>query len=199
MPRPADRKLRLADLMVLVAMSGVGLSCYILIDNGLSNGQRFLYGLFELPTARWDRSVVLARAIGVLALMLIMFGGWTLALPLMRLCWTRAERRRSNRLAGTSACIAAIAGMTIYAGVVTCGLLIQWATESGSPTILNQWDELFDCFIIFTGISVAAVWITQVLTGLWRSSTGWSDRLGRFLGCVWIAAGLVASIRVFSS
>ena len=47
MSRPVARRLSLADLMILVAMTGVGLSCYVFVDNGLFHGQRYLFGLFD--------------------------------------------------------------------------------------------------------------------------------------------------------
>ena len=54
---------------------------------------------------------------------------------------------------------------------------------------------MLDDLIIYPGVSVAAVWATQFVTGRWRRSADWVDRLGRFLGGLWIAAALVFSTR----
>jgi hypothetical protein len=44
------------------------------------------------------------------------------------------------------------------------------------------------------GLAVLSGWLTLALSGRWRSSAGWLDRSGRFVGWVWIALGLVAWI-----
>ena len=41
------------------------------------------------------------------------------------------------------------------------------------------------------GSAVAAAWLGVALAGRWRRPEDWIDRLGRILGCGWIAAGLV--------
>jgi len=49
--------------------------------------------------------------------------------------------------------------------------------------------------IIYPGVSVAAVWATQILAGRRRKSADLVDRLGRFLGGLWIAAAVVFCTR----
>ena len=39
-----------------------------------------------------------------------------------------------------------------------------------------------------TATAVASSWVTLLIGGRWRADPGWSDRLGRFLGALWIAA-----------
>jgi hypothetical protein len=196
MPKPVTRKLTLSDMMILVAMTGVSLSCYILLDNVLGGGQRFLFGLFEQTAGRWNSAMVVNRAAGVLALMLILFGGWTLALPIMLLRYPRPRWRRLNRQTGMSACVAAMAGMVICAAVASCGLILQLWVDGRAWLSPNSWNRFFDGLIVYAGISVAAVWGTQVLTGFWRPSRDWGDRLGRSLGCLWLVAGFVFSVRL---
>jgi hypothetical protein len=41
---PNRPRLSLADVMILVGTSGVSLSIYMLLDNGLFNGQRYFFG-----------------------------------------------------------------------------------------------------------------------------------------------------------
>ncbi len=62
----------------------------------------------------------------------------------------------------------------------------------------NYWfrTPVFDDLVAAAGLSVAVAWMIQALTGPWRRSADWVDRLGRSLGGLWIAAGLVSSIRL---
>jgi hypothetical protein len=54
MPQPATPKLTLANGLIRVAITGVSLSCYLLIDNAVFRGQKYFFGLFERPTDGWD-------------------------------------------------------------------------------------------------------------------------------------------------
>ena len=45
-----------------------------------------------------------------------------------------------------------------------------------------------------TGYATAASWITLVLAGVWRPRAHWLDRLGRFLGVLWIGMGLTGIV-----
>jgi hypothetical protein len=198
MPQPARRKPTLADAMILVAMTAVGLSCYLFIDNALFRGQRYLFGLFERPTGGWDAARLVNRAAGAVSLLLPPFGSWTLAVPLIRLRPPRSSRTRWHRQAGVTACVAAITGMALPAAVAGCAFLLRWWVEGTTRLPPNYWlrTPLFDDIVACAGASVAAVWITQAVTGLWRPSVDWVDRLGRALGGLWIVAGLIFGMRL---
>jgi hypothetical protein len=198
MSQTANRKLTLADGMILVAMTAFGLSCYLLLDNALFSGQRYFFGLFGQPPGGWDSARVLDRAAAAVSALLLLFGGWTLALPVLRLRQPRPGWRRLNRQAGMTACIAAIAGMALCASIAGCAFLLHWWVDGTAQLPPNYWFRipLFDDLVAATGLSVAVAWIIQALSGLWRPSADWVDRLGRSLGGLWIAAGLVFSIRL---
>ena len=97
---PNDRpRLSLGDVMILVATSGVSLSIYILLDNGLFSGQRYFFGLFR-PSDGLDALQVISRVAGALSILLILFGGWTLILPVLPLRRYRSQWRRLSRQPG---------------------------------------------------------------------------------------------------
>jgi hypothetical protein len=54
----------------------------------------------------------------------------------------------------------------------------------------------FDGAIIGTGISVAAVWVVQIVTGRWRPGAHAFDRLGRCVGALWFVVGAVFAARL---
>ena len=120
--------------MILVATSGVSLSIYILLDNGLFSGQRFFFGLFR-PSDGLDALQVISRVGGALSILLILFGGWTLILPVLPLRKYRSQWRRLSRQPGISACLAVATGMVVWAGVacVTLWLRAQFEGQPGLP------------------------------------------------------------------
>src|SRR4051812_47633906 len=100
MSEPRTRTLALADIMILVALTGFAISCYVAVDNTLFQGQRYLFGLFDRRALGWSATRVIDQSSGVVSSLLVMFGGWTLALPVLRLRQPRPPRRRLIRQAG---------------------------------------------------------------------------------------------------
>ena len=197
MSQPSARKISLSDLMMLVAMTGLGLSCYVFVDDALFRGQRYIFGLFDRPLGGWDSIRVIERVKGVFGFLLPLLGAWALALPVLRLRKPRPAWRRLNRQPGFTACIAALAGMAFCAGVAGLAVLLRWWVDGQTQLGSRFWyrTPVLDDLIIYAGVSVAGVWATQIVTGRWRKSADWIDRLGRFLGGLWVAAALVFSTR----
>jgi hypothetical protein len=182
-------RLSLADVMILVATTGISSSIYILLDNGLFSGQRYLFGIFRGPPATSNMLEMISRAAFALSMLLVLFGGWTLVLPVLPLRNYRSRWRRLSRQPGISACIAAGAGMVFWAAVacVTLGLR-HWVENSpGLPPAFWIRSPAFDGLIVCAGTSVAAVWIVQIVTGRWHPNANGFDRLGRGLGLLWVA------------
>src|SRR5262249_5075903 len=152
--------------------------------------QRYLYGLFERWPRGWNFLMVIDRATGAAAMPLPLLGGGTLVLPILRLRNSRWSWSRLGHQPGLMACMAAVAGMIACAAVAGSAFLLSWWLD-GTPRPPSRpmgWVILLDRLVIYAGISVAAVWITQVLTGRWRRSADWIDRLGRGVGGLWLVA-----------
>ena len=197
MPAPTGQRLSLADLMILIGATGFGLGCFVLVDNNLFGGQRYFFGLLERPPGGWTSARILERTAGALAAMLPLFGGWTFALPILVARRPRPTRARWSRRAGLSACLAALAGMVTCAAAVALAFGLRWAVDGSIRPSPNFWSRgtLFDDLIIFAGVAVAATWSLQIATGRWRPSPDAIDRIGRSLGLLWLAAGLVFAAR----
>jgi hypothetical protein len=199
MSRPGAFRLALADLMILVGMTGFGLACYVLIDNELFRGQRYLFGMFDRRADWWTSTQVMNRAAGGVSSALLLFGGWTIALPVMWRRTPRPERRRLIRQPGVTACVAALTGMAFCALIALVSLAVRRLID-GQPQIpMSFWvmkSSPLDSAPIYAGISVAAIWTTQALAGCWRPTADWVDRLGRFLGIFWLLSGFVFAVRL---
>src|SRR5262245_881202 len=126
MPRTVVRKFNLVDVMSLVAATGLGLSCYVLLDDAAFGGRRYLYGLFERWPRGWNFLMVIDRATGAAAMPLPLLGGWTLVLPILRLRNSRWSWSRLGHQPGLMACMAAIAGMIACAAVAGSAFLLSW-------------------------------------------------------------------------
>jgi hypothetical protein len=65
---------------------------------------------------------------------------------------------------------------------------VIWSYDAGC------WGVQMAAFAAPCGYAVAAVWLMLALSGLWRPERSWIDRLGRFLGVVWIACAVAVSV-----
>jgi hypothetical protein len=198
MPPANQPRLGLGDVMILVASTGLSLSIYILLDNGLFSGQRFFFGLFRETSGGLSTLELISRVGGALSILLILFGGWTLALPFLPLRKHRSQWRRLNRQPGISACLAVAAGMLVWTAVACTTLWIRGVITGHAPLPPAFWirSPIFDGLIICAGTSVAAVWVVQIITGRWRPGANGFDRLGRGLGILWFAVGATFAARL---
>ncbi len=199
MPPVNQPRLSLGDVMILVAATGLSLSFYILLDDGLFSGQRFFFGLFQQPLGSLNTVQLISRIGGALSILLILFGGWTFVLPLLPLRKHRPQWRRLSRQPGISACIAVVTGVLVWTAVACATLCIRGVVERHRPLPPAFWSRtpLFDGLIVCAGASVAAVWLVQIVTGRWRPSAHAFDRLGRGLGVLWLAVGATFAARLF--
>ena len=195
---PNRPRLSLADVMLLVGSTGLSLATYILVDNGLFGGRRYFFGILQGPT-RLDAWQILERIGGALSILLILFGGWTLVLPVLPLRNYRPQWRRLSRQPGISACIAAMTGMVFWGAVVGGTLWLRDLVQQHAPLPPGFWirSPVFDGLIVCAGTSVAAVWVVQIATGRWRPGGHAFDRIGRGLGILWLVVGMVFAARLF--
>ena len=197
MPMPDRDKLSLADLMILIAATGFGLGCFVLVDDGLFGGGRYVFGLFR-PWGSPNASTILDRARGVLSLMMVAFGGWTFVLPILARRRPRPIRRRVVRSAGLSACVSAIVGVGAVALPMALGFLLRWL--EGRTTLQPNFGStvpILESVFTFPGVAVAATWTSQRLAGRWWTIAHPIDRIGRAIGVLWISATLAFATRLF--
>ena len=195
--RANDRRLTMADLMVLIAATGLGLGCFVFVDDNLYGGARFVFGIFRAPDA-WDAATILNRAQGIFAMAMTAFGGWTLALPILACRRPRSIRIRLLRGAGLDACLAATSGLAAVGIAVSLALLARWS-EGRTRLPPNFWGDvpIVDAIFIFSAVAVGSNWLVRLATGRWRPRPEILDRLGRFVGVLWLLAGLTFATRLF--
>ncbi len=192
--RPIPRRFTLIDVMILIAATAVGLALiryshmrYFaweepansarLIYHTLYTVGHFIYGIFPL---------LYALCAAVVA---SIFRG------------ARPWRGALSRSPGTAACFAALMALPAalvfrlvgyavgrYPGVVWMphpgGVLVR--TAYGAFCAPRAIDSLFAAAGAGAMPAVLAVWLVQLLCGLWNPVPEWPDRLGRVLGFIFL-------------
>lgn len=162
------RRLNLFDVMVFVAMAGVGTSS--LREVSLDD--------FSLPAIRH----------GLVGPLLPCSFIWTLAALLLRLRHPRPPRRRLARQPGAVACAVSV----LVAGTGALALLLAMVERHymGGPQVAltNQFVPRFlEAMAPYMGFGVLVAWLVLALYRMWRPEPSWADRLGRVMGAFWIA------------
>jgi hypothetical protein len=161
MQRRWQRRLTILDATILVGASAVGLA---LAKASVDYAPR-------MPLA----SMYFARPISYFVLPL------TFALIPLRLRRPRPPLDRIMLQPGMAACSAV--------AIVTAIRLVAWATcelprwtELAASTVPRFWNGDSN----HPGAAVAMTWLGLALSRWWRPERSWIDRLGRFIGVLWL-------------
>ncbi len=169
---PVTRRFTLADLMILVVATGLGLALlrpYLeafnrpgMVWSPATRAIETTYGVWS-PIAAW----------WMIALILIQYGG------------PHPRRARLIRRPGHVACC--VAAVALGWGLVHAIAGYASRDLNGSPFSFQQF---WITISVPVGPAVEGAWLVLALSGRWRADPGWVDRLGRFLGCLWIGWSL---------
>jgi hypothetical protein len=174
------RPFRLSDAMILIAALGVGfglLAFSLRLDPHAVFPINFSSFLSFVGSICFDAVQVIPPLAAPLTAAILVLGLRRPRLPLRRL-------RRSPGLVG---CFVALVFLTLGGAVTTIGAASQHRFFSG--TLLEFiFDVLNNAPASEVGLWVFITWTTLLISGCWRPSPCWLDRLGRGLGAFWIAA-----------
>jgi hypothetical protein len=187
MPRGEPRRFNLGDAMILVAASALGL----VVMPALLDGWR--YGVVDDRLAQFARPDILHQLIALLAwastrlglILLPMLAAWTLAFVLLRLRRPRPAPRRMARQAGMITCSAAVLGMALaVAEMAIVGAFAGFAPGRQLLWLLSAWLRGTAPQV---GMAVAAARLAHATILGRRPADDAIDRLGRWLGWLWVA------------
>lgn len=170
------RRFTIADGMILVAASAVGL----LLVREYAASLHIVY-------RRASASRLLEVVEGVSECLAA--AGMVALIPI-RLQRPRPGLRRLARQPGFAACcaLAAVLALGFLQGLVL--VLFRDVQKAWGGTWPFQ--QLWEIGVAFRGpFAVAGAWLVLLLSGRWRAEPSWVDRLGRFLGMVWLVWPLV--------
>ena len=149
-----------------------------------------------------------------LDLMMPYLAAMTLATLAMRMRSPRPRFRRIARQPGSVACMVALAVMVVIASwiaitiltgrvvkftqhLIPLGSSIHERGDVGYPgypfggRVLVVWGDR-------VAFAVAGAWLAMIVVGSWKSEPTWIDRLGRGIGCLWIALFVLLWLRCYT-
>jgi hypothetical protein len=168
------RKLTLADIMLLVAATAIGLA--------------FTRSLGHLPPGSLHQ---VALASPVLA-------AWSVAMLVLRLRQPRPRLSRLVKQPGAIACglatLLVLTGggillVTAASGAAPRGSRVGWGGTYWAP----WWAGPMHRLSITIGAAIVGAWVSEALGRRRRPEASWIDRFGRVLGAGWVLYFLVAS------
>jgi hypothetical protein len=195
------RSFGLTDALILVIAAAVGLSI-----------NRLNWAIF---LACWSNPLDAHDSIEqFLGLVMPHVAAMTVATLAMRVRRPRPRFRRIARQSGLVACMVALAVLLIIASWVALttltGQIVKFSQHvvpmgqydhrkrlAGYPSYPFSGQLLVACGDRI-GFAVARAWLALLLVGRWQSESTWLDRLGRAIGCLWIALAAALWLRCYS-
>jgi hypothetical protein len=178
MHKPAERRLHLSDLMLLVAATA---PAFLVVQMHWPIDTTIMNSYVNITTTIRNFMYVLSFPMAA----------WTLTLFLLRLRRPRPPMRQLIHHSGTSACTGAVVVMVVR--LITLALVLgftavdlpSYRSLPGIVVLIGDIDE-FQAVPSEIGCAVAAIWTLQLISGQWEARPSWIDRLGRVLGMFWI-------------
>ena len=193
MARVASRRISLLDVMILVAVTAVGLAL-LRFRISFADLPAFFATLTTRPPGGRSVGGTLLLASGLLELAIPCVLPWTLGLIAIRLIPPRPRLRRLVLQPGFIACVAFLGvGLLAYLiAVATLGIRGK-LNPPRAGTLVGYHGGATLLGVQQGGWAVAVAWLILALSGHWRPEPSWLDRLGRTFGCFWLAAALLVT------
>jgi hypothetical protein len=173
-----SRRFTLADAMIVVAATAIGLGGFIASQD--------IDGRPRMPTAVSE----------YVRLTSFQFVIWSWAIVIMRLCPPRPALWRVGRQPGFVACLA----VGVFSLTRWCYEIPEYIGHLDNVKLIS----FINLFVLaswpfFVCPAIIVAWLTLALGGNWRPEASWIDRLGRALGIVWLAASVLLACLWFDS
>lgn len=186
--KPATRRFTIADGMILIGFTAVGLAWTARVWR--------IASWMDKPPETWGQAWNWLVAFFALAMPCLLF--WTLAVSVLRMRTPRPSRRRITRQPGMTACLAATLGLVPF---VLIAIIFIWQEIKAGRAGGDYWVripagllEMLEMGAPSIGLVVLIAWVLLVIQGRWRRERGWIDRAGLFVGVAWIVSGGVFGV-----
>jgi hypothetical protein len=191
-PIARPRRLTLADAMLLVAATAVG------IGSTRHVWKSWGYPWFWQLNLGWGAGPVFARFLTVSALCLPGLAAGTAAVLAVRLRRPRPPLRLVALQPGAAACAAALVVVALETlGEAASMLYFEWSrgylgSTLGAAGVLGWWHVHVLIWVPYpVSYAILAAWATLAFSRRCRPEPSAIDRAGRFLGACWVALALL--------
>ena len=200
--RPAiiRRELRLSDLLLLTAATAMGCGLAMVFNREMEGEiQRAFENLSSLLQIRsWqelrlviERNLMGSYLLVSLILITLPFAmAWTLAVIPLLLTGPRLRLRRCVSQPGFMSICGFCLSLTVLALPLGVMSVVARLLQTPNTRLVALDAVLLLDLPIHAGAAVSAAWLTLILGRRWRTSSDWTDRLGRTMGAYWIFAGI---------
>jgi ABC-type Fe3+ transport system permease subunit len=189
----------LLDAMSLVGSAAVGLGLFELSHRTLFKGLIWIADRGFPNIQSWSTLEALVTCSDITVFLLPVIIPWTFLLILLRMRSPRPSWRRIWRQPGMAACLVAVFAWLWTAVALLLAMNVEHMARARRVITPADWAQkyLSDEVFMYVGLAVAAVWVVQYSSGRWRRSADWIDMMGRVVGALWIAIGLVWTLREY--
>jgi hypothetical protein len=167
-----NRRVTIADVMILVPAAAVGALIFRYYIPGLSSQLAAIPTLSPDPFGLW-RALFCLHGPGSCLVV-----PWMAALIVVRLRRPRPEVIRFQP--GFVACLAVM--VSLLPGLAWIAA-IHHRPGFQRP---QGFEQAWGCVIMWTDTAVVGAWLALILSRKWRAEPSWIDRMGRALGLYWI-------------
>jgi ABC-type Fe3+ transport system permease subunit len=194
-----SRRMSLLDAILMVGSAAVGLGLFELSHRTLFKGLIWIADRGFPNIQSWSTLEALVTCSDITVFLLPVIIPWTFLLILLRMRSPRPSWRRIWRQPGMAACLVAVFAWLWTALALLLAMNVEHVARARRVITPADWAQkyLSDEVFMYVGLAVAAVWIVQYSSGRWRRSADWIDMMGRVVGALWIAIGLVWTLREY--
>ena len=193
------RRMSLLDAILMVGSAAVGLGLFELSHRTLFKGLIWIADRGFPNIQSWSTLEALVTCSDITVFLLPVIIPWTFLLILLRMQSPRPSWRRIWRQPGMAACLVAVFAWLWTAVALLLAMNVEHVARARRVITPAEWAQkyLSDEVFMYVGLAVAAVWVVQYASGRWRRSADWIDMMGRVVGALWIAIGLVWTLREY--
>lgn len=194
-----SRRMSLLDAILMVGSAAVGLGLFELSHRTLFKGLIWIADRGFPNIQSWSTLEALVTCSDITVFLLPVIIPWTFLLILLRMRSPRPSWRRIWRQPGMAACLVAVFAWLWTAVALLLAMNVEHVARARRVITPADWAQkyLSDEVFMYVGLAVAAVWVVQYSSGRWRRSADWIDMMGRVVGALWIAIGLVWTLREY--
>jgi hypothetical protein len=194
-----SRRMSLLEAILMVGSAAVGLGLFELSHRTLFKGLIWIADRGFPNIQSWSTLEALVTCSDITVFLLPVIIPWTFLLILLRMRSPRPSWRRIWRQPGMAACLVAVFAWLWTAVALLLAMNVEHVARARRVITPADWAQkyLSDEVFMYVGLAVAAVWVVQYSSGRWRRSADWIDMMGRVMGALWIAIGLVWTLREY--